>query len=393
MDRFGAFQHAELKVYDKWLKLEPADKNPPVNLIVIGINDHDITTDLHQPQISDHDLAALIKRIEEMSPAAIGIDLVRDMPVPDLKATGPDNGKQELAEVMAADSTQFQNVVASMREPVAWDELGGYVLTQTPGGLSPSSKRVGFPDILEDTDGVVRRGLIATTIKDVAHPVPSFAMRIAVIALHAEGIRLAKSSASDNNLSLGKMVLAPLRSNDPPYAAIDSGGFQTLIDFKRWTDFRTVSYHDANTLDSHQVHDAIVLIGRKSEVVPNYFSTPLRRDEFGIDVHAMLIDQIVRIARYGGARLHSPPGWATAGLLLGWCVLGGILGGLELSLLRFASAVGGGLVLILAAGFGMFCLSLWVPMVVFLLGWLGSAMMVRRAPAMFRRRSRPCAGD
>ena len=69
----------DLKIFDYFFKIKPTEPVDP-KIVIVGINDDDINKIGNYP-IPDHKLAELLLEIKAQNPSAIGLDIIRDIPV------------------------------------------------------------------------------------------------------------------------------------------------------------------------------------------------------------------------------------------------------------------------------------------------------------------------
>jgi adenylate cyclase len=379
----GFLQSFELTTYDHWLQLRPRDRNAVTPILIVGIDDDDIKKQLDQSQISDARLALLIQSLEKMGARAIGIDLVRDTDVAERHPETLPKDRPNFGDIASDDRNdpKYANIVFVMKLPGVNTSTsrGPQFAFNPPIGMLPDSERAGQGDILEDPDGIVRRGLIYESAKIKGEnqnsstiQVLSFAMRIALVALNVDGISLQPGTdASGAFLQLGHALLRPLGHNEPLYTDRDAGGFQVFMDYRQADDIdgikpiKIVNYRNviATDFDPDDVKDKIVLIGGVSEVQKDFFSSPLQRDDFGVNLHARLINQILRYSAFGVQTLHGINGFEEGSWLLLWCLLGGVLGNQLLSPLKFGAVLALGLTGVPLLSFLIFLRQIWVPAV------------------------------
>jgi adenylate cyclase len=380
LHRSGSLLYFELKTYDRWLQFQPRARTSPVKIVIVGIDDDDIENALHLSQISDLDLKNLITHLQDFGASVIGVDLVRDIPVP---ATNPGQAADKAADKAAATIAEqiggcptsggrYPDIVAIMySRPIDIDKVET-VIIGPPRGRTPTCPSVGLANIYPDDDGVVRRGLIDMTVSDApGHflTIPSFPMLVATAALGKGPHPIERTRDNGDSLStirLGKLVLKPMKPGDGPYVNAQADDYEMLMDYKGPSTFTEVNYRkaiDPVALSPGQVQNAIVLIGKMSMVDKDYFTTPMQRNEYGVRVHAQLIEQIVRSAQYGASARYSAPSWVAAAWLGIWCLLGTFVGFLTLRPMLFGGVLAVGLLTVPAASFGLFCLGVWVPTV------------------------------
>jgi len=75
----GSLQFLELVTLDKFLRLRPPEPQDE-RIVIIGITEEDIRRTQTYP-IPDRDIANLLQRLQTYQPSAIGLDIVRDVPV------------------------------------------------------------------------------------------------------------------------------------------------------------------------------------------------------------------------------------------------------------------------------------------------------------------------
>jgi CHASE2 domain-containing sensor protein len=304
-------QPFELAIYDA-LRVAWAGDQPSRRVILVGVTEGDIAR-WHWP-LRDGELAELLDRLAGWKPRAIGVDLYRDRPEP----PGGD---------------QLEAVLARHPEIVWVFKLGG---ENQPGVLAPEplrhTDRAVLADILVDSAGVVRRGLLYAD--DGVENYPALGVALALLYLAPEGIRLRPESG--DRLRLGKTLISRLSASQGPYVRLDDRGYQILLDYRGGPEpFRRVSIADVmdrNAVAS-LVRDSIVIIGSAAESVRELFVTPFNSDVAGLGVppitgitmHGYLADQLIRGALDGepslGALTHRAEmiwtwGWAIAGTLL-----------------------------------------------------------------------------
>ncbi len=364
----GNLQYFELKLYDAWLRWQPKDARPsPV--VLIGIDDRDIWGMKHS-QVSDHELALMINRLEELGPSAIGIDLVRDMPVPDPTW---DNEGHKGSDELATALTKHTNVITIMKL------AGDGIAIPPPAPLSLDSEQAGCGDVVEDIDGTVRRGILSMDDSSVKSPIHSFSLRLAQLALRKDGISLrSDDDRTKETLYLGKATLVPFEPNFGGYVDADAGGFTFLLDYKKKDPFKEFSWTQVSTgqVIANDIKDKVVIIGKRSEVDKDYFDTPIKRDAFGMDIHGVAVDQLLRGAKFGSPPIRAWPRWGESLWILLWSILGGAVGFAVRSPIRFFLFVFGGLLLLPPLAFAAFTGEWWIPVVPPAMTWFTSAAFV-----------------
>src|SRR5438552_1902577 len=92
----GRLRAMELRTYDVLLHLNKPAEPPSPDVTIVAIDEHQISQVLGHYPVRDQELEAALRSILSHSPAAIGVDLFRDIPV------GEESNK--LAELLQGNS-------------------------------------------------------------------------------------------------------------------------------------------------------------------------------------------------------------------------------------------------------------------------------------------------
>jgi adenylate cyclase len=359
----GMLQSLELGAYDQMLRWRP-DETPDSRLLIVGITEGDIQR-LKQWPISDRKIAEILQKLEKMQPRAIGLDILRDVPLGD--------GRQELTKVLQ----KSDRIIGVCLVTDGSTENPG---SPPPPGLPPNS--IGYADFGVDPGGVLRRALLfmkPPTIEsnspvekhlcnDDSQVLFSFNLQLALRYLQAE--KKYPKLAADQSLWLGETQLKQLGNNDGGYKNADVRGYQILINYRSRSQVANqVTLTDVleGKIAPNLVKDKIVLIGYTTETVKDFFYTPYSagkdNNQFmpGIAAHAQVVSQIL------SAVLDKRPlfwFWSESAEILwiwGWSMVGGTLAWRMAHPTRLALAFAATLGLCCSISFGIFLLAGWVP--------------------------------
>ena len=239
----GSLQFLELVMFDQFLRLRPPEPMDD-RIVIVGITEADIKRTKAYP-IPDGEIANLLKRLQTYQPAAIGLDIVRDIPV--------EPGHAELTSLFRAS----QNVIGV---EVALPDRSGFTVAPPPA-LSP--EQVGFADTVLDADGYQRRSLLGAHNPQQEYRF-SFTIRVAERYLATQGIELENGIRDADAMRFGSTELTRVQPNFGGYVRADAGGNQILLNVRSGaTPFRVLSLAQ---IQSGQVNPAwlrgrIVLIG------------------------------------------------------------------------------------------------------------------------------------
>jgi CHASE2 domain-containing sensor protein/CheY-like chemotaxis protein/nitrogen-specific signal transduction histidine kinase len=303
----GFFQLLELATLEQFFALrpiEPAEKR----ILVVNIDEQDITH-VGQWPIPDAVLAKAIKKLKAQQPAAIGMDIYRDLAV--------EPGHKELVKVMES-TPNLIGVKKLVGDRVA------------PPPTLAKLDQVALADLILDTDGKVRRGLLSVGDEN-GEIFLGLATRLSLMYLEPKGISLTALDKAGNNLQLGKAVFTPLRGNEFSYRGADVGGYQILLNYRGFPErFDTVTLRDIlnDSVSPELVRDRIILIGTTAKSINDFFnvgySSNFQEDGermAGVIIHANLISQILSAALDGRTLIRVWSSWAEWLWVLCWSLM------------------------------------------------------------------------
>ncbi|MEG5045748.1 CHASE2 domain-containing protein [Microcoleus sp. B4-C1] len=242
----GALQFWELVAFDRFLRLRPPEPMDE-RIVIVGITEEDIQRARTYP-IPDRDIADLLKRLQAYQPIAIGLDIVRDIPV--------EPGNAELTSV-------FRSSKNTIGVEIALPDRSGFTVAPPPA-LPP--EQVGFADFVLDADGYQRRSLLGTGSHQQEYRF-SFAIRLAELYLATRGIKLGNGIRDREAKRFGNIELTRVQSNSGGYVGADAGGNQILLNVRSGTmPFRVLSLSQIKSgqVNPDWIRGKIVLIGMMS---------------------------------------------------------------------------------------------------------------------------------
>lgn len=360
----GVLESLELTAYDWYIRMQPEISEPDSRIVIIEINEDDIQNQGGWP-LSDAAVAKTLDILTRYHARAIGLDLYRDIPVPP--------GNKELGVVI----TKNRNIITAMKFGGA-DKAG-----IPPPPVLKNTDQVGFNDIIVDPGGIVRRVLLF--LDDGKNVFYSFALRLAILYLQAEGVAPQPDTVHPEYLKLGKTTIQPFGPNDGGYIGADARGYQFLLNFKKSP--RSFSSYSLSTLLSSQVNpevikDKIVLIGTKTEGVKDFFFTPFSRGLHsdqqisGIELHAHSVSQLLTFALQGSSPMGTLSGWQKWFWTMLWSLMGGTMSVRVRSPWRFSLFAIGGLLVLAFAAYFAFLRGWWIPLVPPAIAWFVSATVI-----------------
>ena len=359
----GIFEGLELEAYDWSLRLRSAPVSDSPSITLVTITDQDIRDLGHWP-ISDNVLATALAGIQAHGPRVIGVDIYRDLEVPP--------GREALNRVLE-DHTEIL-MVKKFGKPEQGGIPAPHILQETD--------RVGFSDMVVDSDGVVRRGLLF--LDDGTTFSSSFSFRLAMKYLEGEGVQPQPAEDNPDWLQLGKHVFRPFESYDGSYIDADAQGYQFLLNLDRGNQiFLTMSLQSvlAGMVNPELIRDHIILVGVVSEGVKDYFYTSqcgslIRCPRIsGIELHGHIVAQLLREVRGGGRPIKTLSEIQEAGWIALWIFGGSVVALRARGAWRFSIVVVAGLIMLSGLVVGAIGQSWWIPWVPPAMGWVLSAMV------------------
>ncbi|MEH2270394.1 MAG: CHASE2 domain-containing protein [Nostoc sp.] len=354
----GLLQAAELKAFDQLLRLRPSEQ-PDRRLLVVAIAEDDFQLPEQQQRkgsLSDRALALLVEKLEQYQPRAIGLDIYRDFPV--------DAKEAPLANWMRR-SDRFI-AICKVSEPQINEP-----------GVSPPPEiptaRQGFSDFVKDSDGILRRHLMAMKPNDSSPCTTpyAFSAQLAFRYLEAEGISVKYTKEKD--LQIGQVVFKRLRSHMGSYQQLDDWGYQVLLNYRSFNSplkaVEQITLKDLlrGAIDPKIVKNRIVLIGITNQSAGDYFSTPYttahKQEIPGVIVHAQMVSQILSAVLDGRTLLWIWPVWGEALWVFYWSVFGGILPWHIRNSWLLGLAVVTVIGVISAISFVMLLKGIWIPLI------------------------------
>jgi len=368
-------QGLELMVYDQYVRRasRPAELNAKIT--IVEVTEEDIREQGHWP-LSDSTMTSALRALLGAGVRVIGLDIYRDLPVPP--------GAARLAELLRS---QPRIVAVRKFGDAATEGVSG------PPCLD-GTDRVGFNDILVDSDTTVRRGLLFLDDGDGAVEY-AFALRVALLALSDQGVHPTSDPDQPAWLRLGPTTVRPWEGNDGGYSGEDDAGYQYLLDFAGAAPGFPVIRLGAllrGEFDPDLLRDRIVVMGVNAKSLPDFLHVPFQRtldaDEVeipdriaGIELHAHAVDQLVRYGLGESAPMFALTEWQEALLILLVAALGcavglGTRGSPALGGSVEVVSVLGGVAALWLLGAVAYDAGWWVPVVAPGLAWVCSAGVV-----------------
>jgi CHASE2 domain-containing sensor protein/CheY-like chemotaxis protein/nitrogen-specific signal transduction histidine kinase len=280
----GTFQLLEWATYDLFFRLRPAE--PVENrLLLVTIDESDIQAVGHWP-LPDATLTQVIATLQRHQPAAIGLDLYRDLPI--------DPGHESWVKLME-----------SSPNLIGVEKATGQTI-QPPPTLRKQDQ-IALTDIVDDADGKVRRVLLSYTTSNGIQQ--SLGCRLALMYLAQRNITLEPLQGTAEHYRLGKTIFTPFLGQDGGYVRANPAGYQILLNYRGQIDrFPQVSLTAVlkDQLPPALVQNRIVIIGSTASSLNDLFYTPFSgsftnspQPTPGLVIHANVASQLISAALEG----------------------------------------------------------------------------------------------
>ncbi|NEO71095.1 CHASE2 domain-containing serine/threonine-protein kinase [Moorena sp. SIO3H5] len=305
--------------------------------------------------IKDAVMYEVLQKLEQHKPAVIGVDIFRDSPV--------EPGNAEFNELLQSSDRII---------PICY--RGQSEASSVPAPPKISQHRVGFVNLLEDPDGIVRRAPLYfenTSIPGCSTRL-SFGFQLARSYLEKRGIK--PKSISPKQMKLGKTVYSNISPTVGGYQKGDMGGYQILLNYRSADDIAetvTLSKVLNEEIEPDLVKDRIVLIGMNAPSIKNDdFLTPYsfaQKDSKhmqGVMIHGQIVSQLLSGALGDGrGQFWFWSEWTEGLWLWGWTLIGGVLVGVSRKTRHLVLSESIALGILLGTSYLLLLNSGWIPVV------------------------------
>ncbi|MEQ8386926.1 MAG: CHASE2 domain-containing protein [Coleofasciculus sp. A1-SPW-01] len=309
MRSLGVWQSWEFQTFD-WFGRSRQREEPDQRLLLVQITRQDIANLGNEYPLHDRTMRQLLQALDQYQPQLIGLDIYRDRP--------EGKGQAELIEYLKT----RDRVIPICTHPNHND----------PEGISPPPdiprQRLGFSDVITDSDSIVRRHLLAMN-----PPQPSncsayyaFSSQIALRYLQNQGFSVEFPTAKQ--WQIGGIRFKILNQNPGFYTASQVKGHQILLNYRRTKEIAptvTLTQVLNHQVNPALIQDKIILIGVTDPSVKDYFKTPDNQDIRGLYLHAHKISQLISAVADKRPILQFPPWWIESLWIGTWALSAGLI--------------------------------------------------------------------
>jgi CHASE2 domain-containing sensor protein len=374
----GLLQPVELQAYDQLLRLR-ADEAQDQRLLIVTITEADFQLPEQQHRkgsLSDRALARLLEKLEPYQPRAIGLDIYRDFPVNQANLGNRLQNSDRFFAICKVSTLKLNN----------------------PGIKPPPEipvQRQGFSDFVQDSDGVLRRHLLAMNPDATSPCTTPYALSAQLVFRYLKDEGIVAQYTPQQELQIGNVIFKRLRSRMGGYQRVDDWGYQILLNYRR-------SYHSplevaekvtlkdvlAGKVQPDKVKNRIILIGVTAESAGDRFATPYSIGQRtyeampGVIVHAQMVSQMLSAVKDGRSLMWVWPWWGDVLWVWGWSVVGGVVVWRFGSIRWLGLASGVTLGVLCGLSFGFLTQGVWVPLVPAAIASAatGGTMLARTSP-------------
>lgn len=344
--QLGGFQWLELKNYDSRVRYCATDAGLP-EVVVVGITEADIRR-YNQWPLSDNTVAQLLEQLQTYEPAAIGLDIYRDIDHPP--------GRDRLVQQLAQDNVYGVYDVGLDQE------------RNSPAPKAMDPDRTGFADLLVDADGVIRRNFMYASVA----PDDFYSLSLQ-LSLHVLENRYGTDifNANLDELTIVNTRFPRLSSDQGGYQDEDMTGYQVMLQYQSNNRaIQQVSLTDVldGNVEPEWFRDRVVLVGTVARSVKDTFFTPLNNTQTqdtattpGVLIHAHAVSQILSVAEGDYPLIWGWSQWQEILWIGLWCFIGGLLAWHIQRFVLLSMGIAIALLLLFGTGWILFLHEGWIP--------------------------------
>ncbi len=321
----GWLQRPELIAYDLLIRWHSDKQSTDDRLALIGMTEDDLVK--YGFPFDDEKLATLLTKLDALDPCVIGLDLYRDLPEPRDRRLYP----------------QLEAALQKLKRVVAIERVG---FVKAPEALAAEPERIVANNLPKDftVDGTYRRGPLAIET-GVPEPMYSFSLAVVLKYLETKQVPVEPVEVPGRPeaplFQLGKTIFPRLTPNAGGYVRLPVDDYEYLASFEAPRRFRVqdargqygrdtpYDYSFGEVMEGKLPPEAlrgkIVLVATVMQSIKDSNPTPIDDNLRGVQIHAMLVHQLLRAAIDGVKPMSWWPEWAEVLWIAVFTVAGGAL--------------------------------------------------------------------
>jgi len=311
-------QPLELKMFDRMLQLRPAEKRDE-RLLIVKVTQEDIDRLEDKFPLTDSMMLRLLKKLDEYNPQVVGLDIYRD------RVEG--KGRPELIQYLQ----QSKHIVPVCKHP---DDKSSAI--PPPPGISEN--QVGFVDVVDDPDYIIRRHLLSAKPLDPSRCPPEYALSTQLAYRYLKDKGQSLTFPTPDTWQFGSLRFNVLNGYKGFYQQRSlTYGHQILLNYRVYKSLEDIALEDiaeqatitqviSNQVKPNLIRGRIILIGvTYPTIYPDEHKTPYNQEIPGLWLHAQMVSQLVSAVEDGRPLLWFLPLWGDAIWVWVWALAGGIL--------------------------------------------------------------------
>ena len=321
----GWLQRPELIAYDFGVRWFSQPNSTDDRIVLVGMTEEDLVQ--YGYPLDDAKLARLLEDLDEGEPCVIGLDLYRNLPEPRDGHLYP----------------QLDAALKKLKRVIAIKRVGYF---DAPQAFKDEPERIVANNLPNDftVDGSYRRGPLAIET-GVPKPVLSFSLALAARYLEEHGVDMEPVEVPGHPdaplFRLGKTVFPRLTPDAGGYVGLRVADYEYLADYRAPRRFRVqdprgqygrdtpYDYSFGDVLDGRLPPDAlrgkIVFVATVMQSIKDSNPTPIDANLRGVQIHALLVHQLLRAALDGVPPMTWWPEWAEIAWIAVFTLSGGAL--------------------------------------------------------------------
>ncbi|MEH1945138.1 MAG: CHASE2 domain-containing protein [Nostoc sp.] len=368
----GISEPLEMKAFDHLMQMRSLESEDS-RLLIVGADEKDIRT--YGYPLPDAVITRLLDKLQQYQPAAIGLSIVRDSPVP------------------INDTASNQSLINHFQKN--HNRIAVCAFNNSPEqSIAPPSQspeiRVGFVNLFDDQDKIVRRYLLSRSENPISEASPctakySFGWQLAYQYLNAKKIPVATFK---EDWKFGAFVIKRLEKSSGGYQNLDARGNQLLINYRHTPDpihiaqqvtLRDILNADSDRFNPAWVKNRVVLIGVVAPSIKDPHQTP-EGEMRSLYIHAHVVSQLLSTVEDHRPLLWWLPKWSETLWIFCWSLTGSIVVWRVKISLHKGLALGICSAILYGICWSIFSLGGWIPLIPGIIAlvapwgviWLGS---------------------
>ncbi|MDJ0649917.1 MAG: CHASE2 domain-containing protein, partial [Xenococcaceae cyanobacterium MO_188.B19] len=351
MRSLSLFQNWELAAFDLLMRTRPLETEDS-RLLIIGATEQDLNN--YGYPLPDRIIAKLLNKIQEYNPSAIGLDIVRDNPVP----------KEDLSG--------YQSLNYHFKNNPKLIPVCAFDTNIAPPSASPSVQ-LGFVDLYDDRefnpqDDTVRRYLLSRSTNNSSEICPSpysFAWQLIYLYLDNKKIEI---NTIDNKWKFGSLIAKRLQKRSGGYQNLDARGNQILINYRNTHNpqkiVQQIGLGDIlnKKIAPTLIEDRVILIAVTASSVQDSHDTPYGEMR-GVNIHAHVISQILSAVENNRPLIKWFTLWQDMVFIWVWSFIGGLVIWYFSTVFSRSIAIGILVVILHTFCWIMFIQGFWLPLI------------------------------